>query len=554
MFNYIINMGTEFAQNYERALSGYTQSAGEINGNIANYRSDVDMVRQANKSGLANATSAANSKVDMDAIKGVADEFGLQGGKKLYDKYITKGILDYKPLGNRSFNEFDKDLGNRIKSGLKNKLGIGESKDDVGAGSDTFENFVKKRFGGSIDEATERLNNLRSSAGETKSDIQGLVKERVGSLKATGADEGIEMQPTDDLTNSNSLLPRDEYGRDAPETSGLTDADKGRVALGSDYSGETKVPEDEPVVEPDPPVVRNAPLSDRIATPKERPKVSSFEELQTKFQRLKGGEVELGDVGGDKPQLLNQSSQGFNDFDSAERDALRPSANPAISGTYNSQSTLQDFRRQNPSIDGLGGGSGDANQVGIRNAASNAERSAQDGLSSARSGIAGASQTGEDMANGAKNAASDLADTFGSKVSSIGNMGQQALADGQEGLGSGLSKAKNFASDLLKGGGAATGEEEAGGALEAIGGIIDATPLAPLGWLFGAIGGGLDVAAGYQAVKGVADWVSDDILGNHPAVNFKKTATPGLNSVPKTFSITPTMDSTMDIGSGGGSW
>ena len=78
-----------FSQNYERALSGYTQDAGQINENLANWRSDVDMTRQANKTGFAAARSQANNKVDMDAIKGVADEFGLQGGKKLFEKYVT---------------------------------------------------------------------------------------------------------------------------------------------------------------------------------------------------------------------------------------------------------------------------------------------------------------------------------------------------------------------------------------------------------------------------------------------------------------------------------
>ena len=87
-------MGSEFAQNYERALSGYSGNAGQINNNLAAWRSDVDMTRQANKTGLAAATSQAANKVDMDAIKGVADEFGLQGGKKLFTKYITKGYWE----------------------------------------------------------------------------------------------------------------------------------------------------------------------------------------------------------------------------------------------------------------------------------------------------------------------------------------------------------------------------------------------------------------------------------------------------------------------------
>tara|TARA_R110002124_G_scaffold259821_1_gene425652 strand:- start:199 stop:960 length:762 start_codon:yes stop_codon:yes gene_type:complete len=253
--------------------------------------------------------------------------------------------------------------------------------------------------------------------------------------------------------------------------------------------------------------------------------------------------------------MVRQSSQGYNELDRVDADPLRPSSNPLIKGEYNSQSTLADFRRNNPKVDGLGGGSSDANSVGVRNAAGDAEQAGQDAVTSARSGIAGASQAGEDMANGARNAASDAAENIGSRLSSLKNMGQQALTDGSEGAGSMFSNAVKKIGGKIAGAGAeAGGEEAAGGGLEAAGALLDATPLAPLGWLFGGIGAALDIGAAYQAGKGIADWVSDDILGHHPAVNFKKTALPSTSAIPRSFSITPTMDSTMDIGSGSGSW
>ena len=267
-------------------------------------------------------------------------------------------------------------------------------------------------------------------------------------------------------------------------------------------------------------------MSDRVATPEEKP--PSFEELKSRFSKLstqpesKGGSIEMGETDTGGTPMVRQSSQGYNELDRVDADPLRPSSNPLIKGEYNSQSTLADFRRNNPKVDGLGGGSSDANSVGVRNAAGDAEQAGQDAVTSARSGIAGASQAGEDMANGARNAASDAAENIGSRLSSLKNMGQQALTDGSEGAGSMFSNAVKKI------------------------GVTDV--------LFGGIGAALDIGAAYQAGKGIADWVSDDILGHHPAVNFKKTALPSTSAIPRSFSITPTMDSTMDIGSGSGSW
>ena len=170
--------------------------------------------------------------------------------------------------------------------------------------------------------------------------------------------------------------------------------------------------------------------------------------------------------------------------------------------------------------DALGGGNG-GNSVGTRNAAGSAEQDAQD------------------LDDG-----SDLAPYYqGLNRPSLVN----ATGDGDNLLKSGLK-------DVATAGGEDAVETGVGSGLETAGAILDATPFAPLGWLFGAVGLGLDAGAAYQAGKGVVDWASQDILGNHPAVNFKKTKLPSTASIPRSMSITPTMDSSMDIGAGGGSW
>ena len=545
-------MSSAFAQNYERALSGYSNEAGQINQNLANWRSDVDMVRAGNKTGYASAKDFAENKVDMDSIKGVADEVGLQGGKKIYEKYITKGLLDKKFFGNRSFNEVDKDLGDRLKAGIKSKLGIGQSKDSVGSeGSGTFEDFVKKRLGGTTEEASQRLDNLRVSAGETKSDGFEMTK-RIQSepkLKSRfGMDDDATEMGRPKVSSDDMGDNPDPFGRDQPESK-LPDPDEVDEIRDSGIRS-TGEPVNTPME--DLPVRRNGRFSDRVATPEEKP--MSIDEMQSRFDKItktstKGGDVEMSNMGESKRNASNMDEDDpFDGMDFGEFKGQGGSARvPTVRDmNFNTDPAMQ------PDAFGMGNGS---NQVAVRNAANDAEQASQDALSSARSGIAGASKAGEDMANGAKNAASDLAENFGSKISSLKNVGQQALTDGSEGAGSMFSNAaRKIGQKLGIGAAEEGGEAAASGGLEAAGAVLDATPLAPLGWLFGGIGLALDGAAAYQAGKGVADWVSDDILGHHPAVNFKKTALPSTSAIPRSFSITPTMDSTMDIGSGSGSW
>tara|TARA_R110002012_G_scaffold252391_1_gene431411 strand:+ start:23919 stop:25529 length:1611 start_codon:yes stop_codon:yes gene_type:complete len=536
-------MGTEFAQNYERALSGYTSEAGQINDNLAAWRSDIDMTRQANKTGFASAKSQAENKVDMDAIKGVADEFGLQGGKKIFEKYVTNGLFDSKfgGLVSKSANDVSKELGDKFRSAVKSKLGIGESSDEVGgkALGGSFEDFVKNKLGGTANEASARLDNLRA-VGEGKMDDGMEMTRRIQAEPKLKSRFGMEDDATemrrprvsgDDMGDN-----PDPFGRD--QARGV-EVDEDEVSPGIRSTGE-------PVNTPmeDLPVTRNPPLSDRVATPEGGNNVPSYDELKTRFDSVTKPQ---GSVRGSSIEMQNrgETKGGMDEddpFEGMDFGEFKGQGGPPAE-------SLRDFNfRTDPSMqpDALGMGNG-ASRQGVRNAAADAEQASQDALSSARSGIAGASKAGEDMAENARGALS--------RLSSMGqeglNVGQKALADGSEGGGSLLSSGLK---KLGVGAGEEAGEETGGGIAEGIGAILDATPLAPLGALFGLIGVGLDAGAAYQAGQGIAGWVSQDILGHHPAVNFNKAKIPTTASLPRSFSITPTMDSVMDTGSGGGSW
>jgi len=107
--------------------------------------------------------------------------------------------------------------------------------------------------GSSFEDLQSRFDNLRSnvaSAGESKGNsILEMSKMKITAPKLTSGtpgETGIEMQATDDLTNSNSLLPADTYGRDQPSIDLKTAPDQPstKVPLGED--GATVAPQSSP--------------------------------------------------------------------------------------------------------------------------------------------------------------------------------------------------------------------------------------------------------------------------------------------------------------------
>ena len=80
---------------YNSALTAYAQSAGEINSNLAGYRSDVDRVRGLNKQ----LAEAAETKIDLDALKGIGEEAAVRAFKTYGGKALA--YVDNKLLGGR---------------------------------------------------------------------------------------------------------------------------------------------------------------------------------------------------------------------------------------------------------------------------------------------------------------------------------------------------------------------------------------------------------------------------------------------------------------------
>ena len=105
--------------NYERALSGYSNSAGEINSNLGAWRADVDNVGAANKAGLQSATQSAYQQVDLNAITGIGEEFAIKGAKA----YGTKALgAIYERTGLKTL---DRKLGKKILTGVRDATGRG---------------------------------------------------------------------------------------------------------------------------------------------------------------------------------------------------------------------------------------------------------------------------------------------------------------------------------------------------------------------------------------------------------------------------------------------
>ena len=116
--------------NYQRALSGYSNSAGEINENLGSWRSDIDNVAAGNKAGLQKAVSDAYTKVDLDAIKGIGEEFGLRTAKE-YGGQVLKAVADRTGLSG-----LDQRAGKFIEGKIRDATGrpVGDAGDVADSG------------------------------------------------------------------------------------------------------------------------------------------------------------------------------------------------------------------------------------------------------------------------------------------------------------------------------------------------------------------------------------------------------------------------------------
>jgi len=189
--------------NYQRALSGYSNSAGEINSNLGAWRADVDNVVAGNKSGLQNAVSAAQSQVDLNALTGIGEEFAIRGAKK-YGTKLLGGI--YEKTGLKTL---DQRAGKFLTQKVKNAVGRGGA--DAGDVADSGEGVeLDNLTGGSGTGGELPMSEIGSSRGETKSDVGDETKEDMGDdIEPATEEPGMSF---DEFMNSFEGTPMTESG------------------------------------------------------------------------------------------------------------------------------------------------------------------------------------------------------------------------------------------------------------------------------------------------------------------------------------------------------
>lgn len=189
--------------------SAYSQSAGEINNNLASFREDIDDIKgvnrqitQKNKQLLQDAYT----KTDLDALRGLGEEVGIRtfknyGGKAL--DYVDKRFLG----GNIS-----KDT-EGFKNMLKNKLSNFKSQaedgvdDLVGRGKNAF-----RKVNDGVDDINSRLSG--NSATEASEGGEVEMNEIGGGNGATEGGEGVEADgsPTSDALDDVDRVDETDVG------------------------------------------------------------------------------------------------------------------------------------------------------------------------------------------------------------------------------------------------------------------------------------------------------------------------------------------------------
>lgn len=152
------------------AYNAYAQSAGEINGNLASFREDVDNIKAVNRQIVGKNKQLlqdAYMKNDMDALRGVGEEVGVRAFKKYGGKAL--GYLDKRFLGNKVSSDTE-----GFKNLLKNKF-----------------NKLKSGAEDGVDDLMGRGKNAIRSAQDGMNDMADNVRGRIRA--GQGADDGVEM-------------------------------------------------------------------------------------------------------------------------------------------------------------------------------------------------------------------------------------------------------------------------------------------------------------------------------------------------------------------------
>lgn len=361
--------------------------------------------------------------------------------------------------------------------------------------------------GSSFEDLQSRFDNLRSdvgSAGESKGNsILEMSKMKITAPKLTSGtpgETGIEMQATDDLTNSNSLLPADTYGRDQPSIDLKTAPDQPstKVPLGED--GATVAPQSSP----------GDPMVYSEDTSRPTPRQNPISEDASPPERIAPTDMEMIDRGATRgPTAGNYAS--LDDATGGPARFAPPQQPRQVGGESKSNFSQRPDNWQNPETGGTKG----AGEI--------------------RPGTETGGQPGElsDLANESKEQDS-LRRLAGQRGPTDGNYANLDEASGGPGryapptlagdepdipptADNAGTNAAGIGDDLLEGGGetAAAVTEEGLGA-----GLLASGIFAPLGALLEGLGAITEVASvgagAYGAVKSMIDTGQEDALRAKP--------------------------------------
>lgn len=189
--------------NYERALSGYSNSAGEINSNLGAWRADVDNVVAGNKAGLQSATQSAKEQVDLNALTGIGEEFAIKGAKA----YGTKALgAIYERTGLKTL---DRKIGKKILGKVRDATGrSGTSASEV---SETGEGVELESFTNPTgsDRGTGEINIGRSPSDVKPSAPDAAPDAAPDPIDPATEDSGMSF---DDFMNNFEGTPMTESG------------------------------------------------------------------------------------------------------------------------------------------------------------------------------------------------------------------------------------------------------------------------------------------------------------------------------------------------------
>lgn len=549
--------------NSERAFNAYAEGAGEINQSLASYRADVDNIKGLNKQ----LVDSAYQTQDLNTLKDIGGEMGIRTLRSQLGKYWKKKL----PFSDKSLDDFDKELGKKIQGTDTYKDLSKRFESAKGDVEDAFQRGRAsvgrkfRRFKDSLSrgEGGDETNEIGDEGGGEE-DLAGDLRERFNRFTSSGGSRPQQELETKDEEDDFAEGDRDEEGQ--MNEYGLEDPDDLPVADADDLRNYNDAVPEEPTYEGK---TSGVETSEPTANVDEAEEGLGEEDIWggdgpmsfRKFMRQKDFQTpttESGDI--DFERSDNQLGMIEEDYKSK---AMRDHENRLQDERDNMRAEDREYEdrgRERAQMQGEDERSGQMSQEANNEAREQQGMEAEEQPSQEISNQARETE-GMQAEEGPSKQLSTEANKEASEGRSMGeeDMSSKQLSDeaNQEANErSGMGAEDSDAKDLAKAGEGeaedlAEGETE-GAIEEGIGGVLDATPLAPVGWLLGLIGAGTEAYTTYEAGKGAVDFI-EQTLGKKPDVKQVPIPKMGKTQAQLGELIVPTTD-TIDTQPSVGGW